>query len=75
MIVSINFDLFYQEVIIHSIIPNLVVMLIIKLEIKDITDTARSASYIGIQLNIESKSRLIMALYDKRTFHLNVVTF
>jgi len=28
MIVSINFDLFYQEVIIHSIIPNLVVMLI-----------------------------------------------
>ena len=56
----------------------------IELEIKDTTDTAMSASYLNIQLEIDSYSRLRTKLYDKkellsisplRTFHLYVATF
>ena len=51
----------------------------IDLEIKDITDTDRSASYL--HLEIDSEGRLRTKLYDKRddfplwTFHLYVATF
>ena len=38
----------------------------IELEIKDTTDTAMSASYLNIQLEIDSYSRLRTKLYDER---------
>jgi len=38
----------------------------IKFEIKDVTDTARSASYLDIHLEINSDGRLKTKLYDQR---------
>jgi hypothetical protein len=38
----------------------------IELEIKDITDTERSASYLDLPLEIDSEGRLRTKLYDKR---------
>jgi hypothetical protein len=38
----------------------------IELEIKDTTDTDRSASYLDLHLEIDSEGRLRMKLYDKR---------
>ena len=38
----------------------------IKLEIKDTTDTDRSASCLGLHLEIDSEERLRSKLYDKR---------
>ena len=38
----------------------------IEVEIKDATDTARSASYLNIHLEIDSERQLRMKLYDKR---------
>jgi len=38
---------------------------VIKLEIKDITDTARSAPYLDLHLEIDSKRRFRTKLYDK----------
>jgi len=38
----------------------------IELEIKDTTDTTRYASYIDLQLEIDSESRLRAKPYDKR---------
>jgi hypothetical protein len=38
----------------------------IELEIKDTTDTDRSASYLDLHLEIDSKGRLRTKLYDKR---------
>ena len=39
----------------------------LSIEIKDTTDTARSASYIDLlHLDIDSESRLTMKLYDKK---------
>ena len=38
----------------------------IKLEIKDTTDTNRSASYFDLHLEINSEGRLRTKLYDKR---------
>jgi hypothetical protein len=38
----------------------------ISIEIKDITDTDRSASYLDLHLETESEGRLITKLYDKR---------
>ena len=37
----------------------------IDLEIKDTTDTVRSASYLDIHLEIDNESRLRATLYDK----------
>jgi hypothetical protein len=37
-----------------------------KLEIKDTTDTDRSASYLDLHLEIDSEDRLRTKLYDKR---------
>jgi hypothetical protein len=37
----------------------------IELEIKDIIDTDRSASYLDLQLDIDSEGRLRTKLYDK----------
>jgi len=37
-----------------------------KLEIKDTTDTARSASYLDLNIEIGSEDRLRTKLYDKR---------
>ena len=55
----------------------------IELEIKDTTDTDRSASYLDLHLKIDSEGRLRTKLYDKRddlkfplwTFHSYVATF
>ena len=38
----------------------------IELEIKDTTDTDRSASYLDLHLKIDSEGRLRTKLYDKR---------
>ena len=48
----------------------------IELKIKDTTDTARSASYIDLHLEIDSKGRLRRKLYDKRyDFNRRIVSF
>ena len=44
---------------VHRIYP-------IELEIKDTTDTDRSASYLDIHFEIDSEGRLRTKLYDKR---------
>jgi hypothetical protein len=38
----------------------------IELEIKDITDTDRSASHLDLNLEIDNEGRLRTKLYDKR---------
>jgi len=48
----------------------------IELEIKDITNTDRSASYLDIHLEIDSEGRLRTKLYDKRDdFNFPIVNF
>ena len=48
----------------------------IYLEIKDTTDTDRSASYLGIRLENDSEGRLRTKLYDKRDdFNFPIVNF
>jgi hypothetical protein len=48
----------------------------IKLEVKDTTDTDRSASYLDIHLEIDSEGRLRSKLYDKRDyFNFPIVNF
>ena len=48
----------------------------IELEIKDTTDTYRSASYLDLHLEIDSEGRLRMKLYDKRDdFNFPFVNF
>ena len=54
---------------VHHIYP-------IELGMKDITDTAMSASYIDLHLEINKEGRLRTKLYDKRDdFNLHVATF
>ena len=66
----------------HYIILGLMFLLIaldyypIELEIKDITDTDRSVSYIDTHLKIDSYGRLRTKLYDKRDdFNFSIVKF
>ena len=48
----------------------------IELEIKDTTDTYRSASYLDLHLEIDSERRLRTKLYDKRDdFNFPIVNF
>ena len=48
----------------------------IELEIKDTTDTARSASYLDLHLEIDNEGRLRTKLYDKRDdFNFPIVNF
>jgi hypothetical protein len=48
----------------------------IELEIKDTTDTDRSASYLDLHLEIDSADRLRTKLYDKRDdFNFPIVKF
>ena len=48
----------------------------IELEIKDITDTDKSASYLDLHLEIDSDRRLKTKLYDKRDdFNFHIVNF
>ena len=48
----------------------------IELEIKDTTDTDRSASYLDLHLKINSEGRLRTKLYDKRDdFSFPIVNF
>ena len=48
----------------------------IELEIKDTTDTDRSASYIDLHLQIDIEWRLRTKLYDKRDyFNFPIVNF
>ena len=45
-------------------------------EIKDTTDTNRSASYLGLHLEIDSEGRLRTKLYDKGDdFNIPIVNF
>ena len=47
-----------------------------ELEIKDITDTARSASYLDLHLEIHNDERLRTKLYDKRDdFNFPIVNY
>lgn len=47
-----------------------------ELEIKDTTDSERSASYLDIHLEIDSQGRLTTKLYDKRDdFNFPIVNF
>ena len=47
-----------------------------ELEIKDITDTDKSASYIDMHLEIDSEGRLRTKIYDKRNdFNCPIVNF
>jgi hypothetical protein len=54
---SINNHNFHNYV--HLIYPD-------ELEIKDTTESDKSASYLYILLNIDSNGRLTTSLYDKR---------
>jgi hypothetical protein len=48
----------------------------IELEIKDTTDTYRSASYFDLHLEIDSEGRLRTKLYDKRDdFNFPIVKY
>ena len=48
----------------------------IDLEIKDTTETDRSASYLDIHLDIDNEERLRTKLYDKRDdFNFPIVNF
>ena len=48
----------------------------IELEIKDTTDTDRSASYLDLHLEIDSEGRLRTKIYDKRgDFNFPIVTW
>jgi hypothetical protein len=48
----------------------------IELEIKDTTDTDRSASYLDLHLEIDSEGRLRTIFYDKRDdFNFPIVNF
>ena len=48
----------------------------IELEIKDTTDTDRSASYLDLHLEIDSEGRLRTKLYNKRDdFNFLIVNF
>jgi hypothetical protein len=40
----------------------------LELEIKDTIDTARSASFLDIHIEIDSEGRLRTKLYDKRDY-------
>jgi hypothetical protein len=47
-----------------------------ELEIKDTTDTDRSASYLDLHLDVDSEARLRTKRYDKRNdFNLSIVNF
>jgi hypothetical protein len=49
---------------------------LIELEIKDTTDTDRSASYLGLHLEIDSEGWLRTKFYDKRDdFNFPIVNF
>ena len=51
-------------------------LVILELEIKDITDTARCASYLDLYLKIDSNCRLRTKLYNKRNyFDFPIVNF
>ena len=48
----------------------------IELEIKDTTDTVKSASYLDLHLEIDNEGRLKTKLYDKRDdFSFPIVNF
>jgi hypothetical protein len=48
----------------------------IELEIKDTTDTDKSASYLDLQLEIDSEGRIRTKLYDKRDdFNFPILNF
>ena len=50
---------------------------LIELEIRDTRDTTRSASYVGIHLEVDSDGRLRTTLYDKtdNLFNLPIMNF
>ena len=55
--------------LIHRIYPK-------ELEIKDTTDTVKSASYLDLHLEIDGKGKLLTKLYDKRdVFSFKIVNF
>ena len=72
---SFNFSLRYIDYVLSLIIlvlgtyPS-------QLEIKDTTDTVKSASYLDLHLKIDTRGRLNTELYDKRDdFYFSIVNF
>jgi hypothetical protein len=66
-VLSINNDLFHSYI--DSIYPS-------ELEIKDITDSSTSASYLDVLLNIDADGKLTTQLYDQRDdFSFTIVNF
>ena len=66
-VLSINNHNFHNYV--HLIYPD-------ELEIKDTTESDKSASYLDILLNIDSNGRLTTSLHDKRAdFNFAIVNF
>jgi hypothetical protein len=66
-VLSMNNHDFHNYV--HLIYPD-------ELEIKDTTESDKSASYLDILLNIDSSDRLTTSLYDKRDdFNIAIVNF
>ena len=65
----------------HGMILGLIIMLIagvlsIKLEIKNITDTALSDPYLDLHIEIDNENRLRKKHYDKRyNFNFPIVNF
>jgi hypothetical protein len=66
-VLSINNDQFHSYI--DSIYPS-------ELEIKDITESSTSASYLDVLLNIDAGGKLTTQLYDKRDyFSFTIVNF
>jgi hypothetical protein len=77
---SFNFTFRYIDDVVslnNSMIGDFVVPIYpIELEIKDTTDTDRSAPYLDLYLVIDSEGRLRTKLYDKRDdFNFTIVNF
>jgi hypothetical protein len=66
-----SYNLLFEIMFWLVVMTSLLTMLYpIELEIKDTTDTDRSASYLDLHIEIDSEGRLRTKLYDKRD-HLN----
>jgi hypothetical protein len=64
----INHDVLYISIGAHDFHNCVHVIYPEELEIKENTDSDKSASYLDILLNIDSSGRLTASLYDKRDY-------
>ena len=72
-----SYNLLFEILFWLVVMTSLLTMLYpIELEIKDTTDTDRSASYLDLHIEIDSEGRLRTKLYDKRdNFNFPIVNF